>query len=147
MVSEHEYKRALHDLGYVVVRNGKELVYRRPDGQTIIVPCTPSDWRGWTNAMAFLRRRHPVELARHKAAPEVRAARRHRDRQRQTPLAALPEPEVIVVRPTPDRTQCVDCGRLWLSEIDPTGRACPHCGGDVLIGRRETREFTRRLVA
>jgi hypothetical protein len=39
------------------------------------------------------------------------------------------------LRERPERTSCEDCGRLWLSDVNPKLHPCPVCGGVVRLGR------------
>jgi len=52
------------------------------------------------------------------------------------PADAKPAPVVENAPvPVPSRTSCIDCGRLWLSDLNPSGRPCPACGGRVVLGK------------
>lgn len=145
-------ERVLNDLGYRPERVGRSAatIWKHPSGLIFSVHRSPSDVRWLANCLAELHRRHPnhVVFARRKASREQRFQRRARQRRHQralqavTPVVAVKPPPVVV----PNQTSCVDCGRRWASEIDPTGRPCPACGGEVMVGRDEIREFRWRLA-
>lgn len=97
------------------------------------------------------------QIRRAAKAPGPGKGKHHgRDRRKQKPLAPLTpvawlddhrspssDPEV----PQRKHTGCVSCGRPWKSDISPVGRSCPQCGGTVVIGWADQREFIRELAA
>lgn len=64
----------------------------------------------------------------------------HRNNRRIAKLTVVSQPKIPQ---RPRQTRCKGCGRLWLSDLDPTGRPCPQCGGEIIVGR--DREFHWRL--
>jgi predicted RNA binding protein YcfA (HicA-like mRNA interferase family) len=133
------------EFGYWLARqNGDHYVYKHARQPNFVVPSSPSDIRSFANSVAELKRRHPNaspfatsakrsdrRAAASKTSPKVRERRRlitafHHMVRHVTHKA---EP---VARSRPDRTQCIQCGRPWLSDLDPTERSCPNCGGVVV---------------
>lgn len=144
-----ELHRLLVQLGYELEPDRKNhLIYRHPRfDRPLTVPSTPSDMRAHKNILAFLRRRHPnaTQLKRqrssasgyraHKSDPMARMTGAMRAIERERAKASRAKPQ------TPDQTKCMDCGRIWLSDLPP--RVCP-CGGMILLGRKPDQ---RRRVA
>lgn len=142
----------LRSLGYRFDRmdSHSHSVYIHPQGWVWRVPSTPSDHRTHKIMLQQLRRRHPdAEVLRRprkaptKARQAVRQARRSRRALR---IVSATATRVKPVVSRPSRTACVDCGRRWLSDLDPTGRKCPACGGNVVLGR-DRDGVTLRLAA
>lgn len=128
------------------------MVYDPPEGQPALAPL-PSTPRNPGLAMERLRRelrrRHP-DHPRWRSTSGRRPARSGRVKRRQEALrrearvrAELRRAAERVARErqdrrepvrTPARTCCADCSRVWLSDLDPSGRDCPRCGGRILLG-------------
>lgn len=53
-------------------------------------------------------------------------------------VRGLPSSAISYQATTAGRPSCADCGRPWLSDLNPAGRGCPACGG--LIASSGTRE-------
>lgn len=129
--------RLLRALGYEPVRidSSSHFVYRHPEGHIWRVPSSPSDFRTDRIMRQQLRRRHPDHPAL-KTSRKTHAG--HKPKRQATRIA-----KVIPIHQgrrraklsMPERTACVECGRLWISDLDPSFRACPRCGGDVVVGR------------
>lgn len=121
----------LRNLGYRFERMDSHghSVYVHPQGWVWRVPSTPSDHRTHKIMLQQLRRRHPNAevLKRPRKAPtKARQANQSREpRRRLVIVPAKPKQRTVLSRPA--RTACVDCGRRWLSDLDPTGRKCPAC--------------------
>lgn len=133
----------LTDIGYNMTRSRSHLIYELEGFRALTVPATPSDWRWKQNTLAEIKRRHPARFVRRKAPvsrPRVgMSARIERARARQlksaetlAEQARVPRPEPFVA---PERTECADCGRPWLSDLDPLTHSCPSCGGAHILGR------------
>lgn len=55
MTSRDRVSQALHDAGAVLIRSGKHLIYRLPNGQNVVVSHTPSDYRAEANKLRDIR--------------------------------------------------------------------------------------------
>lgn len=128
-----EWDRRLRRLGYRPSHTDSHghLVYLDSTGRRFSVPSSPSDWRTQRIMLTQLRAAHPDVLARRRSA---RAARARNARGRAARVVVALVPAVRVRVPTPPRTECVSCGRPWLSDLDPLQHACPRCGGEHRIG-------------
>lgn len=139
ITSYRDLHAVLAGLGYWLDRQtGGHYVYKHRHQSNFILPLSPSDHRAFANDLAALRRRHPnAEVLK----PQQRSARsgRRRRRRAQRPVrtfrlaaVATPKPAPLV---RPEQTSCIECGRPWLSDLDPLQHCCPACGGDVVLGR------------
>lgn len=120
----------LRALGYTLARTSSgHLVYEHDEQDVMSIAATPSDYRWRENFMGELRRRHPDELARRKATPDVRAARRAYRKSRNThsvvrPLrAAESDPAVITSVPSPGSRDAKAQGCLCPAEQSRYGGA------------------------
>lgn len=136
--------RLLKQIGYTLDENhGRtHLVYRHQDIPGVFtVACSPGDVTAEVNLLTQLRRRHPGHPALIRRGRTQPAAERKRRRRRRRPERVVLLHEVsdgtIETFERPDRTGCIVCGRRWLSDLDPTNRPCPDCGGEVVYGRLE----------
>lgn len=143
----------LVQLGYTcdgVLGNG-HFVYRHPDQPDYHVSGTAYDAPPVRRAFrAEMRKRHPGHALftppSSSSSASHRPTTRQRDRREQARIkAALRAAERDAERrtathavgpcvPRPERTSCVECGRRWLSDLDPTGRLCPACDGEIVVG-------------
>ena len=137
-----EMHRMLVELGYWLERSdGDHYVYYHAKQGPFTVAVSPSDHRAKANTVALLKRRHPQFFRRVKATGPRRRKRPERERQAAHLKAVLnaadrdAESDVVRFPERPERTQCIDCGRPWLSDLSPEGRACAQCGGPIVLGR------------
>lgn len=127
--------RLLRALGYTrrPGRTGGHIVYTHPEQPMLKIASTPRNEHATQDALLrALRHRHPDVAG---LAPRVHNRGRVRGPRRLRVVALARPPRQTEARPRP---ACGDCGRVWLSDLDPTFRACPACGGVVLgstVGR------------
>lgn len=87
-----------------------------------------------THPALFQRRSGRERSTKPFSVREERGRRRMlRDAERLAASARFARP---VARVAPEHTSCEDCGRRWLSDLDPLTHPCPACGGAHRIGRR-----------
>lgn len=130
----------LPTLGYWLARQtGGHYVYKHRHQSNFTLPMSPSDHRAFANDLALLRRRHPNAEVLKPQQRSTRGGRRRRspsDLRRKTRRAALYQaPQSPPRFERPDCTSCIDCGRPWLSDLDPLQHCCPACGGEIVLGR------------
>jgi hypothetical protein len=135
-----DLQRLLKALGYTHERGHR---WTHPAAGVMTTSLTPSDWRVERNTIAELRRRHPDHPAlarqvRSQSATERKRRRRKNRTSRMTLVREL-EPGVVETFNRPEKTACIDCRRRWLSDLNPVGRSCPACNGEIVFGRTEER--------
>jgi hypothetical protein len=135
-----DLQRLLKALGYTHERGHR---WTHPAAGVMTTSLTPSDWRVERNTIAELRRRHPdhpalVRQVRSQSATE-RKRRRRKNRAARMTLVRETETGVVELFTRPEKTACIDCGRRWLSDLDPRQRTCPACDGEVVFGQTEER--------
>ncbi|HEX3803141.1 MAG TPA: hypothetical protein VHV75_09895 [Solirubrobacteraceae bacterium] len=146
-MNRRDFKRLLTALGYQFDRNAKHEIWANATGQEVLMSQGLGEIKAYQ--VDQLRKRHPDHPALKRKPGAGKGVHHGRDRHRQRALKIVPAApsEKPVVLATPDRTSCVDCGRPWLSDISPVGRPCPKCGGEVVVGRRESRDFRFEVAA
>jgi hypothetical protein len=141
-----DFDRLLRVLGYSLddSHGRTHLTYRHPEHPGVFtVACTPGDGRTEVNLLTQLRRRHPDHPAltrnvRSRTAAD-RKRRRRKNRAARMTLVRETETGVVELFTRPEKTACIDCGRRWLSDLDPRQRTCPACDGEVVFGQTEER--------
>jgi hypothetical protein len=135
-----DLQRLLTALGYTHERGHR---WTHPAAGVMTTSLTPSDWRVERNTIAELRRRHPDHpaLARQVRSQSATERKRRRRKNRTSRMTLVRETETGVVElfTRPEKTACIDCGRRWLSDLDPRQRTCPACDGEVVFGQTEER--------
>jgi hypothetical protein len=135
-----DLQRLLKALGYTHERGHR---WTHPAAGVMTTSLTPSDWRVERNTIAELRRRHPDHpaLARQVRSQSATERKRRRRKNRAARMTLVRETETGVVElfTRPEKTACIDCGRRWLSDLDPRQRTCPACDGEVVFGQTEER--------
>jgi hypothetical protein len=135
-----DLQRLLKALGYTHERGHR---WTHPAAGVMTTSLTPSDWRVERNTIAELRRRHPDHpaLARRVRSQSATERKRRRRKNRTSRMTLVRETETGVVElfTRPEKTACIDCGRRWLSDLDPRQRTCPACDGEVVFGQTEER--------
>lgn len=128
-----------HKIGFPSRRAALKQIRKDPKKGSDVYRC-PENGDLWhiTSKPKQRRKRHDRMPDPNKSRALTREV--HRNNRRIAKLTAVPAPK-IARRPT--RTACRGCGRMWLSDLDPRGRPCPQCGGEVVAGG--DREFHWRL--
>lgn len=134
-----EVMQVLRSLGWVLASGNDHTNWSHPEiEQDFALPGTPSDPHWRENVMAKLRRLHEnPQIGR--ANPRSRDARVRRRRRKQDVTGGRAARQFAVAeKPSPDhraglvtnsqgRALCPACARVWLSDINPSGRKCPAC--------------------
>ena len=153
----NKYLKQQHELmtsfGYELAEwskgdRGGHPIYARAGFDDMELSSTPRSERNARRALLVeLRRRHPehplwksMQKRKAKRGGSSRQAEQRQARARALVRAgerAVSARAVATPNAPLTRTGCIDCGRPWLSELDPTGRDCPQCGGLVMSPPKE----------